>query len=113
MGRSAEFAVLGFAASVVLSTAAATGPCAKQTLDNYVKAGFTCTIDDKTFSNFAYIQQGGSGIADNAVTVTPTDPANGPSIDFSGAWKGSSLINSITYTVATTSGKKIHRGRAA
>ena len=33
-------------------------------------------------------------------------PANGPSIDFSGAWKGSSLINSITYTAATISAKK-------
>ena len=76
------------------------------TLDNYTKAGFTCTIDDKIFSNFSYTQQGGTGIADNAVTVAPSVPANGPSIDFSGAWKGSSLINSITYTVATISGKK-------
>jgi hypothetical protein len=100
-------AVLGLAAATAFTTTAVGAPCVTQTLDNYVAAGFSCTIDDKLFSNFVYTQSGGTGIAANAVTVTPSIVADGVEIDFSGKWSGSSLLNSVTYSVETVSGKNL------
>jgi hypothetical protein len=101
-------AVLGLAAATAITTTAVGAACVMQTLDNYVAAGFSCTIDDKLFSNFVYTQSGNTGIAAKAVTVTPMVVAGmGVEIDFSGMWSGSSLLNTVTYSVETVSGKNL------
>lgn len=51
------------------------GACASGTLDIYTAAGFSCTIDDKTFSAFAYASTGSGGAAvvpASGVAVVPT-----------------------------------------
>jgi hypothetical protein len=79
--------------------------CVEQTLDKYLALIGGCTIDDKIFARFEYSQTAG-GIAANAVTVTPSVQPDGADIAFAGKWTGT-LLNSITYSVQTVSGKKL------
>ena len=73
--------------SVLLGTSAiamASVACPVSTYDNYL--GFSCTIDDKTFSNFSYASSASGGAAlipPSGVAVVPITTPNNPGFLFS------------------------------
>ena len=104
-------ALASLATMAVVGTASA-GVCASEALSNYVVTGFTCTIGDKTFSNFSYNPGvSGTGTASPAtgVSVTPLGAPN-YGFTFTGIWdSGSSGTGDagLSYTVAVTNGQAL------
>src|ERR1035437_5714489 len=74
--------------SVLLGTSAiamASVACPVSTYDNYL-GGFSCTIDDKTFSNFSYASSASGGAAlipPSGVAVVPVTTLHNPGFLFS------------------------------
>jgi hypothetical protein len=111
-----KFMTAGALAS--LATVAAMGvanaaACTSAAMSTYVLDDFTCTIGDKTFSDFSYTTSGttGSGFASPATDVTVT-PLLAPNYGFRfvGVWNsGSNGIGDaeINYIVAVTSGQPL------
>ena len=65
------------------------GPCSTTTLDNYLASGFSCGIDDKTFSNFMYSGTSnppGFGLPAGSVAVSPITSPGNPGLQFSAGW---------------------------
>ena len=77
---------------VLLGTSAiamASIACPVSTYDTYLGTGFSCTIDDKTFSNFLYSSSasGGAGtIPASGVAVVPVTTLNNPGFLFTGGF---------------------------
>ncbi len=72
-----------------LSGAVFADSCPAATLDNYLGSGYSCGIDDKTFSNFQYSYSsnpGGFGIPPGGVAVTPITTPGNPGLQFSAGW---------------------------
>jgi hypothetical protein len=80
-----------FALSIVLagSLAAFAGNCPTTTYNQYLGAGFTCQINDNTFSDFSYLGDSnppGSGIPASSVQVIPITTMGNPGFQFSAPW---------------------------
>src|SRR5271165_4323412 len=63
--------------------------CPVTTLDNYLGSGFSCGIDDKTFSSFMYSATSnppGFGLPAGSVAVTPITTPGNPGFQFSAGW---------------------------
>jgi hypothetical protein len=93
------------------SQATSAASCGTASLATYATAGFSCTIGDKTFSNFAYQLSPITGQPTAAnITVSPdiTAPPGSEGLTFSGNWSISgvsqSLDSLITFTVANSAG---------
>ncbi len=109
----ASSALVGLAATLAISAPALAGTCVKATFSKYEAPGFSCTIQDKTFSDFTYSQTTSNAPPASAVTITPLGPI-GPlheeGFAFSSAWSvgGPGLLDaSWTYEVKTTNGKPL------
>jgi PEP-CTERM motif-containing protein len=100
------------------SKTARAGACGTATLATYETAGFSCTIDDKTFSGFGYSASasgGANAIPASGVNVIPCPsasafcsqiPAGEEGFVFTAAWgvsSGQTQDSAITYTVTTSS----------
>src|ERR1017187_8740710 len=74
---------------VLLGTSAiamASIACPVSTYDNYLASGFSCTIDDKTFSNWSYASSASGGAAlipPSGVAVVPVTTLHNPGFLFS------------------------------
>ena len=105
---------------VIYTPKAKADTCAIGTLDAYTASGFSCTIDDKTFSGFGYSSTASGGantVPSTAVNVIPCPggsafcsnlPAGEEGFVFTGAWgatSGQAVDSAITYTI--TSGGSI------
>ena len=92
----------------VFSSVALAAPCAVGTLATYDTAGFTCTIDGLTFSNFSYSTAGSGGASApdaSGVTVTPQTGGSEVGFLFNAAWIVGPLQTEdslILYTAACT-----------
>jgi len=76
--------LLGTSAMAMASVA-----CPVSTHDNYLGNGFSCTIDDKTFSNFSYSPSASGGAAlipPSGVAVVPVTTLNNPGLLFTGGF---------------------------
>lgn len=91
----------------------APAPCVQATLADYLVEGFSCTIEDKVFSDFAYdnpVQpaEGGPNVVDPAsIIVTPDATPLNPGLEFNGAWSsfgGSSSDIKISFTITVLPG---------
>jgi hypothetical protein len=77
---------------VLLGTSAiamASVACPVSTYDNYLGNGFSCTIDDKAFSNFSYSASASGGAAlipPSGVAVVPVTTLNDPGFLFTGGF---------------------------
>jgi len=63
--------------------------CPVSTYDNYLGNSFSCTIDDKTFSNFSYSPSASGGAAlipPSGVAVVPVTTLNNPGFLFTGGF---------------------------
>jgi len=63
--------------------------CPATTLDNYLGAGYSCGINDKTFSSFQYSYSSnppGFGIPAGGIAVTPITTPGNPGLQFSAGW---------------------------
>ena len=106
---------LTFALIVALATlsTAFAGVCPTTTLDQYLGSGFSCGIDDKTFSDFGYSSSsnpGGFAIPANGLSVTPITTPGNPGFLFNAPWSVSNNSgvlaqdSLIGYTVTVNSG---------
>jgi hypothetical protein len=88
-------AFLALALTLSCSVAAFAGTCQSTTYDQYLGAGFSCTIADQTYSNFGYVGTSnppGQGIPAGSVNVTPlSNNGFGPGIQFSAGWLASTV----------------------
>lgn len=91
--RQATLGIASAAALSALSSAAFAGPCGTTVLSNWLGAGFSCTIGDKTFSNFTY-NPDGFNVPASSVGVTPVgDGTSSPGILFNGGWQNTGTTN--------------------
>ena len=91
------------------SYAAWAGPCTTGTLATYDVAGFSCSIDDVTFSGFGYVPSGSVIISAADVAVTPEIVGGEVGFQFNAPWfalPGDFLDSFIDYT-ATCNGCQI------
>ena len=97
---------------VLVSVASAAPTCTNTTLDNYLVANFSCSIDNLLFSNFGYSPTAipvGVSIPANGIAVTPQTTLGDEGFQFSSGWAvktqsdGSSSFQDslISFTVST------------
>ena len=82
-------ALLVMACVVLLSGIGFAGACQDITMDHYIVPGFSCGIDDKTFSNWNYQGTGnppGFGIPAGSVMVQPITTPRNPGFLFTAGW---------------------------
>ena len=101
-------------ATVAAAGAAYAAACPMAAMSTYIVMGFTCTIGDKTFSNFSYTpnamdNMGGVGAMASAATAVGVMPFGAPEYGFSftGIWNSGTNGTAdagFGYTVAVTSG---------
>ena len=82
-------AALALSLVLACSLGAFAASCPATTYDNYIVSGFSCGIDDKTFSDFNYTGTAnppGFAIPAGSIGVTPiTEPGN-PGLQWSAPW---------------------------
>ena len=119
----AKSAVLGIAAAAALSSAAFSGPalaaaCTTAPLSTYLSGGrnATCTVLDKTFSDFIYASTPLNTPTAALVNVIPvTSPTNEPGLTFQGNFSRSASVApttgdiDISFHVAAGAGLQDHR----
>ncbi len=105
--------LLVFACVVLLTGIGFASACPTTTLDNYLGLGFSCGIDDKTFSNFVYSYDSnppGFGKPAGSVFVTPLTTPRNPGLQFSTGWFASTssgilqMDSAIQYSVNVNPG---------
>lgn len=79
------------ALAVVLATAviAFAGNCPNSTYDNYLGSGFTCTINDQTYQDFAYTGTSnppGFEVPAGSIGVSPITTPGNPGLQWSAGW---------------------------
>lgn len=82
-------ALLVIACVVLLSGIGFASACTNTTLDHYIVPGFSCGIDDKTFSNWDYHGTGnppGFGLPAGSIDVEPITTPGNPGFLFSAGW---------------------------
>jgi hypothetical protein len=90
--------------ATVVSGAANAAPCINTTLDNWLASAhptFSCTVGDKTFSNFSYNQGGFANAPASVVGVGPAITPD-PGIGFNASWfniTSSALDATLSFTV--------------
>jgi len=111
---------------LVMSSLGWAGACGTATMATYDAPGFSCTIVDKTFSNFAYSDSafgGASAVPDSGVNVIPCNgntgasqcvlymPAGEEGFVFTAPWSATSVAgvgagsdSAIGYKITTTGG---------
>ena len=118
-------ALVGVAAALITTSflgapdMAAAATCGTTTLNNWLVSGFSCTVGDKTFSNFFYQQDGFNGtnghsnVPASSVGVGPAFTTGGPGIGFNGFWQNTGTTSAdvvIAFTVtapATTPNNRL------
>jgi hypothetical protein len=118
--KSKQFLILAASAVTLSMFTAAADTCVNDnTLSTYLAAGFSCTIGDKTFSNFSYSSSAtnatsisASGITVNTLDgVTPFDPTGEIGLGFNASWVaaglGSDTQSLIGFTVTVTPGSSL------
>jgi hypothetical protein len=95
--KHAVLGVVSVAALSALSSTAFAVPCGTTVLSNWLGTGFSCTVGDKTFSNFLY-NPDGFNVPASSVGVTPVgDGTNSPGLLFNGGWQntGTTALDAI------------------
>jgi hypothetical protein len=98
-------------ATVAAAGAAYADACPMSSMATYIVVGFTCTIGDKTFSDFTYTPaMMGTGVASAAPQVAVM-PLGAPNFGtFTGIWNsGTNGVGDagLSYTVAVTNGQAL------
>jgi hypothetical protein len=89
-------------ATVAVSGAANAAPCITTVLSNWLVAGFSCTVGDKTFSNFSYSPDGFLPLVPATVVGVGPAPTLNPGIQFNAGWVNATATNldaALTFTV--------------
>jgi hypothetical protein len=82
-------AVLVLSVVLISSIVTFAANCPATTYDNYIVTGFSCGIDDKTFSDFMYTGTSnppGFAIPAGSVAVTPITQPGNPGFQWSAPW---------------------------
>ncbi len=83
---------IGLALIVILaiSAAAYAQTCTTEALSNYLTSGFSCTINDQTYSAWSYTDESnppGFAVGPGSVTVSPITTQGNPGFMFTGSWQ--------------------------
>lgn len=92
MHRKLSSALLVIACVTLLSGIGFASACQGGTYDQYLGSGFSCGIDDKTFSNFEYHSTSnppGFALPAGSVGVQVLDPHLDPGFEWTAAWMAS------------------------
>jgi hypothetical protein len=76
-------------------------------LTAYLGEGFSCTIDDKVFSDFDYVASGTAGLPASEISVTVDGTPLNPGLIFGGSWaagEGATSNSHIEFTVTVMEG---------
>jgi PEP-CTERM motif len=85
-------AVLVLSVILASSVAAFAGACQSNTYDTYLGNGFSCTVNDQTYSAFGYVGTANPpqfAIPAGSVNVTPITTPGNPGLQFSAGWLAS------------------------
>jgi hypothetical protein len=87
--------------AVVLATAAIAfaGNCPSSTYDTYITSGFSCTINDQTYQDFAYTGTSnppGFEVPAGSIGVTPITTAGNPGLQWSAGWQVGTGLGILT-----------------
>ena len=89
--------------AVVSSGSTNAAPCITTTLNNWLSPTFSCTVGDKTFSNFSYSPDGFTNVPASSVGVGPSVLTTaGPGLQFNANWQNTgttALDAAIGFTV--------------
>src|SRR5713226_9068695 len=92
---------------LTVSVGAFASSCPLAPMTAYIANGFTCTIGDRTYSNFSYAGHGTLGITAAKVLVTPVEinPSE-TGFEFSSSWTtlNGAFSDSIIKYLATVTG---------
>lgn len=75
--------------ALAMSLTAFASECPTTTYDNYIVPGFSCGIQDQTYSDFAYSGTSnppGFAIPAGSIEVTPLTPMGNPGLQWSAPW---------------------------
>jgi hypothetical protein len=112
MQSKASQLLLLFGCMILLAGVGFAGVCSPTTYDNYLGSGFSCGINDQTYSNFQYSYSSnppGFGLPAGSVSVTPITSSGNPGFQFSAGWFASTSsgileeTSTIQYTANSTS----------
>ncbi len=81
--------LLLFGCMILMTGVGFAGICPTTTYDNYLGSGFSCGINDQTYSNFQYSGTSnppGYWIPAGSITVTPITTAGNPGFQFGAGW---------------------------
>jgi hypothetical protein len=91
----------------------APAPCVQASLVDYLQEGFSCTIEDKVFSDFAYdnpvqpAENGPVAVDPASILVTPDATPLNPGLTFQGGWSsfgGQTSDIKISFTITVLPG---------
>jgi hypothetical protein len=85
-------AVLALSLILACSVGAFASSCQSTTYDQYLGNGFSCTVNDQTYSNFGYVGTANPpqfAIPAGSVGVTPLTTPGNPGLQFSAGWLAS------------------------
>jgi hypothetical protein len=110
-GNQMRVLILVAALLLIVPTGAAAAPWTVGLLNTYLVGGFSCEVDDKSFSNFAYSASavGTTPVPATGITVTPIMTPD-PGLQFSAAWaagSGQSQDSLVDFTAASLEGATI------
>jgi hypothetical protein len=91
-GHFMKNASLALVVILACSAVAFAGNCPATTFDQYLGSGFSCNINDQTYSNFAYVGSSnppGFGIPAGSVGVVPLTTQGNSGFQFSAGWLAS------------------------
>ena len=92
-------ALLVIACVALLSGAGFASTCPGGYYNQYLGSGFSCSIDDKTFSNFQYTSSSnppGFQLPAGSIAVTPITTPGNPGLQFSGGWEASTTTGVLS-----------------
>ena len=78
--------LIGLITAAAVSDTVSAAPCVSAPYSDYLGAGFSCTVEDKTFSSFSFASTaGGTGTAltSGDIAVVPEITSHGPGLLFS------------------------------
>jgi len=90
--------VLALAVILASSVSAFAGACQSTTYDQYLGNGFSCTVNDQTYSSFGYVGTSnppGFSIPAGSVGVVPITTPGNPGLEFSAGWLASTSTGII------------------
>jgi hypothetical protein len=101
MENNGSQVLLLFGCMILMTGVGFAGICPTTTYDNYLGSGFSCGINDQTYSNFQYSGTSnppGYGMPAGGIAVTPITASGNPGFQFGAGWLASTSSGILEQT---------------